>query len=256
LALIFGMGSTNTSLGRPIYEQNCAVCHGPNGDGDGKEAHRIENKPTDFTRGEFKFKSTYPGSLPFSSDLYHSITNGIRGTAMLAQLHLTDEERWAVVEYIKTFSGRFEGVTISMKESVVIPDPPEKSEELIAAGNQLYLDAGCVKCHGVGGRVDGPSAMELMDSRENPMQMPDLTTLPRKIGDKPEDIYRVLITGMEGTPMPSYHDVLDESQMWVVVYYLESIVAGRRENCMEMVAITVALIPLKTLDYQSLCSYS
>ncbi|MCH8011740.1 MAG: cytochrome c [Candidatus Marinimicrobia bacterium] len=242
--------TTDLKIGQQVYDQNCVVCHGPNGDGNGKEAHRFETKPGNFTRGEYKFKSTYPGSLPFSSDLYHSITNGVRGTAMLAQLHLTDEQRWAVVEYIKTFSGRFEGKAISMNEAIVVPDPPGRTTELISSGGQLYRDAGCVKCHGESGKGDGPSANELRDSQGNSVLMPDLTKMPRKMGDKPEDIYRLLVTGMEGTPMPSYYDVLDESQLWAVVYYLESIVAGRRENCMGMMGRMMDMVGEECIGMQ------
>lgn len=242
--------TSDLTQGRNVYDQNCAVCHGPNGDGNGKEAHRFETKPGNFTRGEYKFKSTYPGSLPLSSDLYHSITNGVRGTAMLAQLHLTDEQRWAVVEYIKTFSSRFEGKVISMNEAIVVPDPPGRTTELISSGGQLYRDAGCVKCHDESGKGDGPSANELRDSQGNPVLMPDLTKMPRKMGDKPEDIYRLLVTGMEGTSMPSYYDVLDETQLWAVTYYLISIATGHRESCMGMMGRMMDMVGEECIGMQ------
>lgn len=220
--------------GRNVYDQHCAVCHGTKGNGDGKEAHRFKNKPTDFTRGQFKFKSTYPGSLPFSGDIYRSVTEGVRGTGMLAQLHLTNQERWSVVEYIKTFSTWFEGASILLNEGIVVPDAPAKSAELISAGRQLYLDGGCNKCHGEIGKGDGPSVGELKDSRGNPVQMPDLTMYPKKMGDQPEDIYMILLTGMDGTPMPSYQDAYNETQLWALVHYLDSIATSKHNNCMGM----------------------
>lgn len=221
-------------LGREIYASNCEVCHGIRGDGNGREAYQFKTKPTDFTRGEYEFKSTYPGSPPFSSDLYRSVTKGVRGTGMLGQLHLSDDDRWAAVEYIKSFSDRFEDRPILLSEGVVVPDLPKKTSELVSKGRRVYLDAGCDKCHGNGGRGDGPSARELQDNRGNPIQIPDLTKLPRKIANGPEDHYRMLITGLEGTPMPSYKGALDDSQLWALVYYLESIATRKTGNCIRM----------------------
>lgn len=237
--------------GKSVYENHCAVCHGVNGDGAGKEAHRFKTNPTDFVRGEYKFKSTYPGSLPLSGDLYRSVAEGIRGTGMLAQLHLTDDERRDVVAFIMTLSHRFrENPAPAPAEKVVIPQPPSRTPDMISSGARLYRDAGCDKCHGTGGRGDGPSAQELRDSRENPVQLPDLTKLPRKMGDRPEDLYRILITGMEGTPMPSYKGALNESQLWALVYHLESIATGRYDSCMGMMGRMMDMVGEECIGMQ------
>ena len=51
--------------GRPAYEQNCAVCHGLEGKGDGGAANLLTVKPADLTQlsknnnGTFPFWQTY-----------------------------------------------------------------------------------------------------------------------------------------------------------------------------------------------------
>src|SRR5919106_4900607 len=94
-------------LGERIYLENCAACHGEKGDGKGPEADRLKTKPRDFTTGKYKFRSTASGSLPLDEDIFRTISRGVRTTSMLAQLHLSEKERWAVTRYLKTFSERF-----------------------------------------------------------------------------------------------------------------------------------------------------
>src|SRR5919106_370773 len=94
-------------LGEKIYQENCAACHGDRGDGKGPEASRLKTKPRDFTGGIYKFRSTPSGSLPLDEDIFRTITHGVRGTSMLGQLQLSEQERSAVVQYVKTFSKRF-----------------------------------------------------------------------------------------------------------------------------------------------------
>jgi len=98
----------------------------------------------------------------------------------------------------------------------------------VARGKKLYADAECLACHGETGRGDGPSAPTLKDSRELPIAVPDLRNSRRfKNGDRPADIYRTLVTGLAGTPMPSYYDALEPDQTWDLVYYVLSLSNGK-----------------------------
>src|SRR5438132_2437867 len=96
------------ALGERVYRENCTACHGEKGDGKGPQADRLKTKPRDFTGGIYKFRSTPSGSLPLDSDLARTIARGVRGTAMLAQLQLSKEETEPVVQYLKSFSSRFQ----------------------------------------------------------------------------------------------------------------------------------------------------
>jgi mono/diheme cytochrome c family protein len=46
--------------GRPAYEQNCAVCHGLEGKGDGGAANLLTVKPADLTQLSKKNNGTFP----------------------------------------------------------------------------------------------------------------------------------------------------------------------------------------------------
>ncbi len=83
------------AIGRQIYQEHCAACHGVSGNGDGPDAVRLIPKPANLTV-----------HVPMHTDgeLYYWITNGIPTTAMPAwQTTLTDTQRWQVVVFIRTF---------------------------------------------------------------------------------------------------------------------------------------------------------
>lgn len=225
------------ALGKDIYEDNCADCHGLSGKGDGKEAHRLKQKPQDFTSGTFKFRSTPTGSLPTDEDIYRSITEGIRGTAMLGQIHLSEKKRRLLVDYIKTFSSNF-SEDIPQPE-IAITAPHEKTDSLIAYGKWLYEEAGCWNCHGNSGIGDGPSADTLRNVDNNPVVMPDLTLRPLKRANSNEELYRTLVTGLDGTPMPSFEDALNDTQRWALVYYLEDMAIGNRSSVQPMTSMNM-----------------
>jgi cytochrome c oxidase cbb3-type subunit I/II len=222
-----------TELGERIYRENCAACHGEKGDSNGPEAQKLKTKPRDFTSGIFKFRSTPSGSLPLDSDLMRTVTRGVRGTSMLAQLQLSEEERRSVVQYLETFSPRFKNQKPA--KPVSISSRPHEGKEIIALGETLYKDAGCVSCHGPKGNGDGSSAEGLKDSWGFPIRPTDLTVKPFKSGPEPQDLYRTLSTGLDGTPMPSYFNALTPRERWSLVSYILSI--ATKEKPREMMGL-------------------
>ena len=213
-----------------IYLDNCAACHGDRGDGKGPEADRLKIKPRDFTGGTYKFRSTPSGSLPLDDDIFRTISRGVRTTSMLAQLHLSEKERWVVTEYLKTFSPRFKSE--KTPEPISIPAEPPTDARLVALGKRMYTDAGCNQCHGSEGKGDGTSAREIKDDWGDPIVPTDLTLKPFKSGPEPEDLYRTISTGLNGTPMPSYADVLSPKERWAIVSYILSIATRERPRRM------------------------
>jgi mono/diheme cytochrome c family protein len=193
-----GEAQAAPTAGEKIYLESCAACHGQKGDGKGPEADRLKTKPRDFTSGIYKFRSTPSGSLPLDKDIFRTISRGVRTTSMLAQLHLSEKERWAVTEYLKTFSPRFKAE--KTPEAVSIPAQPSPNAELIAFGKRMYIDAGCNQCHGSDGKGDGASAKELKDDRGEPISPTDLTLKPFKSGPNPEDLYRLSVPASTELP--------------------------------------------------------
>jgi cbb3-type cytochrome oxidase cytochrome c subunit len=85
------------NAGRGIYTQNCAVCHGLEGLGNGPNSITLEKKPANFTR---PFYQQYPDEFWF-----YRISEGVPGTRMPRwNENLTEEQRWYLVAYVKTLS--------------------------------------------------------------------------------------------------------------------------------------------------------
>ncbi len=209
-------------LGQEVYQANCAVCHGVLGDGNGPAASMFAIRPRDFRPAIFKFRSTPSGSLPTDDDLLRTVTRGVRWTAMIGRPDLPEYTRRAVIEYIKMFSSRF--AKEQPGNRVAVPTPPAQTAKLVAQGQMLYDQLGCAACHGKTGQGNGPSAQGLKDDWGWTIWPSDLTWRPLKRGSDIRETYLTLMTGISGTPMPSYAGSLDGQQAWALVYYLESLV--------------------------------
>lgn len=84
--------------GKIVFEQNCVMCHGIHGLGDGPASRAINPKPRNFVKAEFKF-----GNSP--AEMFKTVSNGIEGTAMPPWKDaLSEEDRWAVIHYERTFN--------------------------------------------------------------------------------------------------------------------------------------------------------
>ncbi len=193
--------------GRKVYHTHCAECHGPKGLGDGPKARELGFHPRDFALGVFKCRCTPSGQLPTADDLLRTITDGMPGTPMRPYVNLSLQDRQAVVLFIESFSPRFTSEPPPKCED--IPQPVAATEQTIFEGRQVYRTLDCWQCHGAKGRGDGPAAPGLKDDWGKPIRAYDFTVGKRlKCGGDDRDLYRTLITGMNGSPMPSYQEAL------------------------------------------------
>ena len=217
--------------GKAVYDKWCAGCHGGDGDGRGEAAAFMLPPPRDFTRAAYQIRSTASGELPTDADLRRMVDDGMPGTAMPGwRTRLSDRERDDVVAYIKSFSRFFDGAA---PEPLSFGGVPRTSAEGIEEGARLYRELECFKCHGDAGRGDGASAPTLTDDWGHPIRAANLTHgWNFNGGGEVAQIFARLRTGLDGTPMPSFSDVIDggiitEEQLWRVAQYVRSLTPAR-----------------------------
>jgi DMSO reductase family type II enzyme heme b subunit len=216
------------SPGKRVYDRWCAACHGVDGDGAGAAAAYMLPRPRDFTRGVYQIRTTATGELPTDDDLRRVIDDGMPGTTMPGwRRTLSQAERNAVLDYIKGFSRFF--AEEPAPEPLRIGRAPRASADDLAEGRAFYESIECWKCHGQAGRGDGESAPTQTDDEGFPVRPADLTA-PWRFNGGPTvaDIYRTLLTGLDGTPMPSFGDLIDagfmtDDQLWNVAHYVRSL---------------------------------
>jgi len=217
--------------GQEAYTTYCVGCHGDAGDGQGLAARFLDPKPRDFTSGVFKFRSTPSGALPTDADLHRVITQGVLGTSMPAWQLLPENQRVALIAYIKTLSEEWES-EYNFEPAIPMPGEPDfiLSKSSVERGAELYTQMGCNQCHGDSGRGDGPAANTLYDDWGNKIEPFDFTGGALKGGAAPMDIYRTFTTGLNGTPMPSYQDTLNNEDRWHLVSYILSLRGASDSN--------------------------
>jgi mono/diheme cytochrome c family protein len=85
------------AAGQRVYRQHCQTCHGVLGAGDGPAAFALRPRPADLR--------VHMAAGHTDGQLYYWISEGFQGTAMPAfRGTLSDEERWNVVNFIRTFA--------------------------------------------------------------------------------------------------------------------------------------------------------
>lgn len=209
--------------GKALYVKNCSQCHGEKGDGEGYATPHLSPRPRNFTVGKFKVRTTPNGALPTHQDLVNIIKRGMPYTSMPAWPTLSDQQVSDLAYYITTFSPEFSSAE-RIPQPMSLPSPPGATSESVEAGKKLFVDTGCVKCHGSLGRGDGPSAPTLVDELNYPIRAADLTEpWTFRGGPTREDIFRTMSTGLNGTPMPSFADSLSPEQRWAITDFILSL---------------------------------
>lgn len=217
-----GSMTGHATIGAPIYKRFCIGCHGVLGDGEGENAQWIDPKPRNFTIAIFRCRSTPTGTLPTDSDLYDTVGRGMLDSNMPPWRPLKDQDRVDLVAYVKHFSPRWE--TEKPGAPIVIPPEPPVTADRIKAGRVLFQKLECWKCHGVTGRGNGPSAPTLTDDENRPIKPFNFHDSQRfKCGSSDQAMYRDFMTGLDGSPMPSFSDNVKPDEAWDLVMYLRTL---------------------------------
>ncbi|MBI4638422.1 MAG: c-type cytochrome [Candidatus Rokubacteria bacterium] len=195
------------ALGKGVYAKQCAACHGASGRGDGEAAYLLYPKPRDFVAAKYRLVSTWE-RVPTDEDLFRTISRGMPGSAMPSWGHLAEEERWGLVHYVKAFASSPLTVAVASDPKaegqtgtglIRVPPRPPFTPEARQQAVERYADA-CASCHGKTGKGDG--AEEQKDELGYPTRPRDLTVGVFKGAPDPLHLYRRIVAGLPGTPMP------------------------------------------------------
>ena len=278
-----GFDRLHLAHGREIYLQQCAGCHGTSGDGKGPAAAHLNPPPRDYRNGVFKFASTPRGAKPRREDLRRILTYGAKGTSMPAFRFLPVEDREAVLDYVQMLSARgeleinlireasdelteeddFDPATVAgfvtdidaswarSENELVRPLTvnPAATPETIRDGAVAYAEMYCVKCHNrdAAGSKSADVGVDIWGRTAYPA---NLAMGMLHGGRRPEDIYRRIYSGINGTPMPASKDpntTIGETpeqrsdRIWHLVHFVTKVIESNEIPAEEQAAIDEVL---------------
>jgi mono/diheme cytochrome c family protein len=240
-ALYVDLPTMERGLG--LFQQHCSQCHGAYGRGNGSATQQwyTGNFPRNFWYGKFKSRSTEYDNVPTDRDLFRTVTRGLYGSSMPSFRHLSADDRWSLVQFIKSlanFYDDYDEVVVNRFDSKVVgwsaivldtSGEPAVTLETVKRGRVVFIEQGCVKCHQgqkskpVGlARAEGGFA-NWRDEMARPVEHSrDLTTRVFRSGAAPSDLFRIISGGPTIGPMPSYPRVPRED-VWALVHYVQSV---------------------------------
>jgi mono/diheme cytochrome c family protein len=207
---IWRLSTTREALeqGGQIYSQQCSPCHGADGTGE--------------LLGSADFTNLREMDSLAPRDLYLTVTQG-RGSMPAWQSLLGQQERWAVIDFVRTFtydpalpvSLDLAGAETSTAESGALScstagNPfPWDDADAIHAGRDLF-SAQCAACHGQDGSGGLPNT-------------PDFTSsaMRHELESDTADLFCILTDG-EGA-MPGFARTLSEEQRWQLLTFLHAL---------------------------------
>jgi DMSO reductase family type II enzyme heme b subunit len=212
VSLTLGQSAADIEAGKKLYTQRCEHCHGAEGNGEGYATEHVFPKPRDFTGGVYKFRTrheTQDGNrLASDEDIYRSICEGLHGSSMPGWCgFFTEGQIRQLVHYIKTFAEVYTedkpGQPIDYSGEI-----PYSAES--AAKGKEYFEGQfeCHTCHGTAGRGNGQQALDGLEDDWGHRIWPANLTRPwtYRGGHNRKDIFRNVVMGINGTPMPSFAD--------------------------------------------------
>jgi len=120
--------STDPSIGRDLYQRNCEVCHGYDGNGKTAAGAGLYPPPLSLGRHALETRKRTDG------ELFYLIQNGIRNTAMPGW-QLPEQQIWQLVAYVR-----------NLPQTASVGGPIPEPQPAIAAAHYVG-SASCQKCH-------------------------------------------------------------------------------------------------------------
>ncbi len=237
------------NIGKSVYTEYCMACHGVDGKGNGVSSKGLVPPPRNFTLGLYKFGKVVAGELPHDGDMIHIIQHGLNGSAMFPW-DISDDQANAVWQYIKTFAPDvWEGKDKELGEALVAKNDPfglPRKSFAIQKGKEVYHGvAQCQSCHrayvskqelsdinfkyneerlAADDFDEDMYDLKLQDSDHNYRSLPpDFTWHWVRSAQSVEDIYVRLLSGVNGSGMPSWKDTITDEEIWAVSYYVKSL---------------------------------
>lgn len=205
----FSTDAKTLALGEHLYETNCTACHGTDGSGE--------------VLGAADFSDLRLTANEAPRDFYLITTQG-KGSMPAWQGRLSQEERWAVIDYLRTFSydpalpgeaAAEPPPTATAVETACDPALLAQSNpfgwgdaDAIAAGQVIY-DQACAMCHG----ADGSGALP---------GTPDYTSAETSAALRTNSGEPLCVIAEGEGAMPSWKETLSVEQMWQVITYMAS----------------------------------
>ena len=205
----FSTSAETLALGQSIYEASCAACHGAGGTGQVLGA-------ADFT--DLRFTDARA-----PRDFYLVVTQG-KGSMPAWQGRLSQDERWAVIDYLRAFS-----YDPALHGEAVVAAPATAASETEcdatylgqsnptawedpaagAAGQSTYTEA-CEMCHAADGSGALPTA-------------PDFSTAEFQSELRSQSGELLCVVAEGRGIMPGWKETLTLEQMWQVLTFLASL---------------------------------
>ena len=85
------------TYGAKVFKNNCSICHGNEGKGDGPSSASMNPKPRNMVEGKW---TQGDGIIAH----YNVLINGIKGGSMASFQHLKSYDRWAILHFIESIT--------------------------------------------------------------------------------------------------------------------------------------------------------
>jgi cytochrome c oxidase cbb3-type subunit I/II len=213
-ALIFDTGKAN-------FTQRCLACHGCSGNAEGPYARHVVTQPANLNERI----STFPG------DSYHiwRVTEGVPGTAMPSwglSLNDTEVELVAIYEMsfvlgsVRTVSGDISDAEGDHFNMNFLDAPPISGTMQDFDQGKAIFTLYCAQCHGDMGQGDGPASIKTPGGYISP-EPANFTESGEDFPNYGRWVWKVR-EGVETTNMPPWKWVLNDEEIYQVIFYEQS----------------------------------